>query len=158
MEEKLNESEVHKEIDLIQSCINRMAKNSFMIKGWMITLYAVILTLLSEKENGILACAVLIVITLSFWYLDAFYLRTEKTYRKVYDWILDERSKNNRELLYQLNPQKFKGKIEEVESISKVMWSNTLKGFYLIPLIFVVIVLLVKLQPYICRICCKLCN
>lgn len=25
--------EIHKEIDLIQSCISRMAQNSFMVKG-----------------------------------------------------------------------------------------------------------------------------
>ena len=38
--------EIHKEIDLIQSCITRMAQNSFMIKGWFVSIYAVILALL----------------------------------------------------------------------------------------------------------------
>ena len=32
--------EIHKEIDLIQSCITRMAQNSFMIKGWFVSIYA----------------------------------------------------------------------------------------------------------------------
>ena len=40
--------EMHKEIDLLQSCIYRMAKNSFMIKGWFVSIYAVILALLPE--------------------------------------------------------------------------------------------------------------
>lgn len=33
-----NEEVLVKEIDLIQSCINRMAQNSFIIKGWTISL------------------------------------------------------------------------------------------------------------------------
>ena len=37
--------ERHKEIDLIQSCINRMAQNSFQVKGWTVALFAVILAL-----------------------------------------------------------------------------------------------------------------
>ena len=28
---------IHKEIDLIQSCISRMANNSFLLKGWLIS-------------------------------------------------------------------------------------------------------------------------
>ena len=31
-ENKLSVEEIHKEIDLIQACITRMAQNSFMIK------------------------------------------------------------------------------------------------------------------------------
>ena len=27
---------IHKEIDLIQSCISRMANNSFLLKGWAV--------------------------------------------------------------------------------------------------------------------------
>lgn len=73
MDDKIEMEEIHKEIDLIQSCINRMAQNSFMLKGWLVTLYAVILGLLPENVNIWLLCAVLITITISFWYLDAFF-------------------------------------------------------------------------------------
>lgn len=132
--------EIHKEIDLIQSCITRMAKNSFMIKGWFVSIYAVILALLPEKVNITLLCIVLIAVNLIFWYMDGFFLRTEKVYRKIYDWVLEERPKNNRELLYQLNPHKFKGKIAQTESIWKVMWSKTLRWFYLVPLAIIIIV------------------
>lgn len=37
-----------------------------------------------------------------------------------------------------------KGRIEEVESIWKIMWSKTLKWFYLIPLGIVIIVFIVN--------------
>lgn len=102
---KIQMEEIHKEIDLIQSCITRMAQNSFMVKGWFVSLYAVVLALLPEKINLFLLCTVLIMVNLMFWYLDAFFLRTEKIYRKIYDWVLEMRPKNNRELLYQLNPK-----------------------------------------------------
>ena len=49
MGEPVKMEELHKEIDLIQGCINRMAQNSFLIKGWTVTLFAVILALLPEK-------------------------------------------------------------------------------------------------------------
>lgn len=143
-EDEVSIEEIHKEIDLIQSCITRMAQNSFMIKGWFVSIYAVILALLPEKVNLFLLCIVLAVVNLGFWYLDGFFLRTEKLYRKMYDWILEERPKNNRELLYQLNPHEFEGRIEEVESIWKIMWSKTLKWFYLIPLGIVIIVFIVN--------------
>lgn len=68
---KIQMEEIHKEIDLIQSCITRMAQNSFMVKGWFVSLYAVVLALLPEKINLFLLCTVLIMVNLMFWYLDA---------------------------------------------------------------------------------------
>ncbi len=75
-----------------------------------------------------------------------FFLEQRK-YRKIYDWVLEERPQNNRELMYQLNPIKFKGKFEEVESIWTVMWSKTLRWFYLIPLVIVIVVYIFEFWP-----------
>lgn len=151
-DDKILIEEIHKEIDLIQACISRMAQNSFMIKGWFVSIYAVVLALLPEKVNMLLLCIALVVVNVIFWYLDGFFLRTEKIYRKIYDWILKERPQNNRELMYQLNPAKFIGKIEEVESVWKVMWSKTLRWFYLIPLVIVIIVFIVEFWSSMCTI------
>ena len=63
---KIQIEEIHKEIDLIQSCITRMAQNSFMVKGWFVSLYAVVLALLPEKINLFLLCTVLIMVNLMF--------------------------------------------------------------------------------------------
>ena len=149
---KISIEEIHKEIDLLQSCITRMAQNSFMIKGWFVSIYAVILALLPEKVNMFLLCIALVAVNLIFWYLDGFFLRTEKVYRKIYDWVLEERPQNNKELMYQLNPGKFNGKIENVESIWKVMWSKTLRWFYLIPLVIVIIVFIFEYWSFLCTI------
>lgn len=150
--DKISIEEIHKEIDLIQACITRMAQNSFVIKGWFVSIYAVILALLPERVNMFLLCISLVAVNVIFWYLDGFFLRTEKIYRKIYDWVLAERPQNNRELMYQLNPIKFKGKIEEVESICTVMWSKTLRWFYLIPLVIVIVVYIFESWPILFKI------
>lgn len=46
---KLEISVIHKELDLIQGVIKKMETNSFMIKGWLISLITVTLAL--TKEN-----------------------------------------------------------------------------------------------------------
>ena len=140
-EDEVSIEEIHKEIDLIQACITRMAQNSFKIKGWFVSIYAVILALLPEKVNVFLVCITLIAVNIIFWYLDGFFLRTEKVYRKIYDWVLEKRP-----------PSKFIGKIEKVESVWQVMWSRTLRWFYLIPLVIVVIVFAIKCGPTLCKI------
>lgn len=40
MDKKELKTVMEKEIDLVQGCISRMAQNSFVIKGWTITLIA----------------------------------------------------------------------------------------------------------------------
>jgi hypothetical protein len=81
MTEPLTTTILCKEIDLIQACISRMAQNSFMVKGWLITLIAVVLALLPENFDIRRLSIVGVVITSCFWYLDASFLRIEILYR-----------------------------------------------------------------------------
>ena len=139
-------------IDLIQSCISRMANNSFLLKGWAVSLIAVILAIIHEKINPVLVSIILASIILCFWYLDAFFLRTERMYRELYNWVIVERPKNNREKLYDLNAKRFE---EKVDSISGVMLSKTLRLFYGIPFIISIIILIYNLMPMLCKIICS---
>ena len=77
--------EFHKEIDLIQACISRMAQNSFMIKGWAFMLVVAFFALTVESLDLYVLCAVGIFILLVFWCLDAFFLKMEKLYRLKYE-------------------------------------------------------------------------
>ena len=142
--EKIKEitvDEMHKEIDLLQSCIDRMAKNSFMIKGWFVSIYAVILALLPEKVDVMLLCVVLIVVNMLFWYLDGVYLRDEKIYRRIYQWVVEARKQNDRELMYQLELNLYKNKIGTMDSVGKIMLSKSLFIFYAIPLAVLLVVM-----------------
>lgn len=140
---------MHKEIDLIQNCINRMAQNSFLIKGWTLTVIAVVLALAEKLTDSIYLCFVVLIPLVAFWYLDAFFLQTEKMYRKMYDWVLDARKKGDSSFLYDLNSHRFES---QVDSRFKVMRSVTLRVFYGIPFLIIVAIMIYQIsRNYICR-------
>lgn len=127
-----------KEIDTIQDIIKRMAFNSFLIKGWAITL--VIATLLlkgPEKYQVWLAFIPLLL----FWFLDAYFLWQERMYRKLYDWVINNRLKTE-EYLFNMNAYRFK---DEVQSRFRIMFSITLGWFYGLIAILIIIYALVLL-------------
>lgn len=149
MDKNNNREVLEKEIDLIQSCINRMAQNSFMVKGWLITLIAVVLALLPETFNMKALCIIGLIITFCFWYLDSFFLRLEKLYRWKYEWVIKERLKMD-EFCYDLNPYNNKmwlgnkdGTKKEVPSIYGVMFTKTLLPLYL-PIIVAIILFFIN--------------
>lgn len=147
----MDNNNLHKEIDLIQNCIDRMAKNSFMLKGWAISLLAVVLALTADKLNPLfLFCSVFIPL-LCFWYLDAYFLRTEKMYRKMYEWVLKERKEGRMDFQYDLEPKRFK---EEVKSHFCIMFSTTLGVFYGIPSLVVLLVIIYEAKDIICHLFC----
>lgn len=129
---------LHKEIDLIQACITRMANNSFLLKGWAVSIIAVILALADKALEPALLSAVVLIPLISFWYLDAFFLRTERMYREMYKWVIEKRAAGDNSLLYDLNPHRF---ADAVETTRKTMWSLTLRWFYGIPAVITIVVI-----------------
>lgn len=75
-----------KHLEMIQGVINRMASNSFLLKGWAVTLVAGIFAL-SSKDADKLYFLIAYIPILVFWGLDAYYLLQERLYRKLYDKI-----------------------------------------------------------------------
>ena len=129
-----------KEIDIIQDFIKRMAFNSFMIKGWAITLVVITLLLKGTEYQVWLAFIPLLV----FWFLDAYFLWQERLYRKLYDWVINNRLKTD-EYLFDMNAYRFK---DEVQSKFRIMFSVTLGWFYgsiaILIIIYALIVLISK--------------
>ena len=96
---------MEKEIDLIQGCINRMAKNSFEIKKWTVGLITILTGILQGKDIGFIGSLLLVFIVVIFWGLDGYFLRLERLYRKKYEWIVINRvEKDNWECCYDLDP------------------------------------------------------
>lgn len=125
----MNKETLHKEIDLIQGVINRMANNSFLLKGWTITLIVAVLALTRDTlvTNDVTYLSLVLLIPLFvFWYLDAFFLHKERCYIALYNWVIKNRTESN-ENLYDLNYRRFEN---EVDSIWKIMFSSTLRTFY----------------------------
>ena len=120
---------LHKEIDLIQAVITRMAQNSFYMKGWCITLVAAIFSLSdgAAREHVYLPLAIMV---MAFWGLDAYYLRQEKAYRMLYDHVLSCRIKKNLWLnLYSLDARKL---LKCTPCVPRIMFSKSEWPLYLI--------------------------
>lgn len=110
-----------KYLEMIQNVINRMAKNSFLLKGWSLTLLTGIITLLNNK---IYVSNSLIIL---FLLLDSYYLMNERQYRKLYE---KARMLNNKEINFDMSI-KFFDKKEYLKSI----FSYTEICFYIILII-----------------------
>jgi hypothetical protein len=110
------------ELKIIQDIIKRMAFDSFMIKGWAITL--VIITLL--LKGGSFQVFISFIPLLVFWYLDAYFLWQERMYRKLYNWVVENRLKTE-DFLFNMNAYRFKDK---VQGKLRIMFSLTLGWFY----------------------------
>ncbi|MBA7651246.1 hypothetical protein ES703_59063 [subsurface metagenome] len=138
MENKENLKEyMLKEIEIIQDIIKRMAFNSFMIKGWAITLVVVALLLKGTEYQACIALFPLLV----FWFLDTYFLWQERLYRKLYEWVITNRLKTD-EYLFDMNAYRFK---KEVQSKFRIMFSITLGWFYGSIAILIIIYALVLL-------------
>ena len=129
-----------KEIEIIQDIVKRMAFNSFMIKGWTVTLVAVTLLLRGSKYQVLIAFIPILV----FWLLDAYFLWQERLYRRLYNWVTKNRM-NTDEYLFDMNAYRFKN---EEQSKLRIMFSITLGWFYgsifILTLIYAIYVFLQK--------------
>jgi hypothetical protein len=78
------DEEKMKHLDLIQGVITRMASNSFVLKGWSVTLATALFGFSAKESEPRLALLALLPI-LVFWGLDAYYLGLERRFRTLYD-------------------------------------------------------------------------
>lgn len=69
-----------------QGVINRMGSNSFILKGWCITLISAVFAL-SAKDSNESFLFIAYFPALMFWLLDTYYLHQEKLYRELYKQI-----------------------------------------------------------------------
>jgi hypothetical protein len=71
-------------LKMIQAVITRMAGNSFLIKGWAVSLVAGLTALAkadTDRDIAWISCGVIVLFAL----LDAYYLAVERKYRKLYE-------------------------------------------------------------------------
>ncbi len=144
----VNNEQLHKELELIQGVIRNMSANSFEVKKWLIGVLTALLIFKSEELLGgktRLVWLLSIPIT-CFWYLDAYYLSTERFYREMYGWVVDNRAKTDL-YLYDLKTSKRRTKEQGPETdlrkpstgIFASAFSKTVWPFYLLPVIFICI-------------------
>lgn len=126
MEKKL------KHLEFVQNVINRMANNSFIIKGWCITLVVALIALLEKENINKNYIPFSFIPLLFFWFLDAFFLKTERQYRRLYAEVS---KKDKKEIDFSMDITPYK------ECYGEALFSRTLLPFYL-PLIGIVLVII----------------
>ncbi|PUD66745.1 hypothetical protein [Helicobacter pylori] len=91
------------ELKILQGVINRMAQNSLEYKKWTLALVVGVLSLKIEAISNSYGLCILGVLLLCFWFLDAYYLKQEKLFRKQYQWLIENRLKTD-ERLFEVLP------------------------------------------------------
>ena len=143
----LTTEEIHKEIDLIQSCINRMSKNSFSCKSWNLTLVAGTFALVPENINKWYICIVILCIDLCFWLIDSFFLLQEQLYRDKYEWVIKRRAEGNKDYLYDLDPYNKKMNLKDKKrNLFKAAISPTLLPMYGGIALLIIMFIIIKLN------------
>ena len=130
-----------KHLELIQNVINRLANNSFYLKGWAVIFVAAVLGF-ATKDSQPLYIAVALIPTFSFWGLAGYYLNQERLFRRLYDAV---RVMDKAEIDFAMSTTSFKQRGDWWKSV----FSPTLEVFYGAILFVVVVVLLWQLfgQP-----------
>lgn len=121
-ERKERKRDLIKEINLIQSVINRMANSSSLIKGWTVTMITFIFAFKSDQQT----LPLVFIPVLLFWLLDAYFLQRERMYRLLYEWVIQNRMTDDTHL-FSLNTTRFQS---QRKSLIHVMFSLTLLTFY----------------------------
>ena len=110
-----------KHLEFIQLVITRMNVNSFLLKGWSVTLVSALFAF-AAKDSDLSYIIITYISIPIFWLLDAYYLSLERQYRVLYNSV-----KNKENIDFDMNAKPFdKGKDSWLSSI----FSITLLFFY----------------------------
>ena len=129
------------ESKIVQDIISRMANNSFLIKGWAVTLVVASLLLKGIYYHYFIAFIPWII----FWIYDAYFLRLEKLYRELFDWLIANRLTSD-ELFLDVSKKSVESRFgKKVKSTVKLMFSTVLIVFY--GFLFAIIVFWILVNP-----------
>lgn len=82
-----------KHLEMILNIVNRMASNSFALKGWAVTLVAGIFAI-QGSNTSVFNYLITFVPIIIFWALDAFYLSRERACRSLFKHVSDLNEEN----------------------------------------------------------------
>lgn len=122
---------VIKHLEMTQTVINRLGRNSLLLKSWSMTILVAAMVLIAkdELENQYYVLTLFLPI-IGFWILDGYFLWQERLFRKVYN---DTREKTDTDFKMDLNKHKGQPRCSWISAI----FSVTLIIFYLIEVLFV---------------------
>lgn len=122
-----------KHLEFIEDIIDRQARNSFLLKGWVITLVAASFAL-SVKDEVSKETVFVYFLIFIFWVLDTYYLWQERKFRCLYDNV---RKLKEDEVDFDMNTKEIAKKAGC--SLIDTVLSPTLLLFYLTLMIFTIL-------------------
>jgi len=124
-----------KHLEFIQNIVKRMNANSFLIKGWCLTVVSAIFAITSKNQELILIPYFSIPI---FWGLDAYFLSQEKCFREHYNHVAD----------LEFNSINFSMDITQYKTFKnswlKCLFSKTILPVYLTMIIIIILLMLIR--------------
>lgn len=128
-------------LQMIQSIIDRMGKNSFSLKGWAVGVMVAIYAFAGQNYNK--AVIVTLIPLIIFWILNAYYLMLERKYRRLYDEV---RNKNNDKIDFDMNFNNISLKMNEIKKFEFIrnIFSKTEWTFYVVCIVVTLIIYFVK--------------
>ena len=128
-----NNERILKHLEFIQDIVNRLGRNSFLLKGWSMTvLVAGALLMVRLRPDEPLLALTLLLPAIGFWLLDAYFLRQERLFRDEYN-----RVRKQDETDFTMCPMQHKHKPES--SWRSVFFSETLPIFYGMEIAFILV-------------------
>ena len=124
---------------MIQGVVNRLAHNSFLLKGWTVVLVSAMLAL-AAGESAVNFVYVAYFPTIVFWGLDGYFLTQERLFRKLYDYV---RELPEDQVDFSMDTSKVS---EQVASWLKVTLSKTLIVFHGVITIAITIITIINLS------------
>lgn len=110
-------------LGMIQAIINRMAANSFLLKGWSVTLVSALFALAAAQAK-ISFVYLAYFPAIAFWILDGYFLQQESLFRALYDRV---RVLEETKIDFSMNTGTVSG---GVASWAEVIFSKTLLIFH----------------------------
>ena len=126
-------------LEMVQAIVTRMARNSFQIKGWSVTLVTALFALAAMDDINENFVYVSYFPAIMFWILDAYFLRQERLFRKLYDNV---RTRDESQINFSMSTSAFQ---QEVDGVWKVAWSFTLRVFHLMLIGAIIVVMAIMI-------------
>ena len=120
-------------LNMIQQTITRMGNSSFSLKGWSVGIMIAIYAFAGQSEHK--AVVVTLIPLIVFWFLDAYYLMSERKFRELYN---DVRLKKEEDIDFDMNFNNIKISMKDIKKYGfvNVLLSKTILPFFItIPLL-----------------------
>jgi hypothetical protein len=134
MPKRIGMSKKQSHLEMIQGIVNRLSRNSFLLKGWTVILISALFALAAKDKNNLFIYLAYFP-SIAFWCLDGYFLWQERLFRALYDYV---RNLDEEEIDYSMNVSN--ANIQDITWV-KAFFSKTLVIFHGVILASIAIVM-----------------